>query len=81
MEWMEKGRTYLDVAPHLWTERAAVYVDANGKPRSTVRRCHAVEQCPRLRGCLDAMQAHVAPEFDGQSELRFEDGQLVRKED
>jgi hypothetical protein len=56
-----------------------VYVDADCEPRSTVRRRHAIEQRTRLGGRLDAMQAHVAPELDGQCELRLEDSQLVRK--
>ncbi len=56
-----------------------MYVDADCEPCSTVRRCHAIEQRTRLGGRLDTMQAHVASELGSQSDLRLEDGQLVRK--
>ena len=76
---VEEERTYLDVTPYLGTERAAVYVDADCEPRSTVRCSHAIEQRTRLGGRLDAMQVHVPSELDGQCELRLEDCQLVRE--
>jgi len=56
-----------------------VYIHADCEPRGAVHRRHFVEQLTRLRGRLDAMQTHVAPELDSQGELRFEYGQLVRK--
>ena len=79
-EWGEEvERTYLNHPPHFRAEGAAVNIDADCKPRSAVCRCHAIEQLTRLRGRLDAMQTHVAAELDGESELRLEDVQLVRK--
>jgi hypothetical protein len=75
----EIERTYLNPEPYLRTESAAVYIHADCEPRSAVRRRHFVEHFTRLRGRLDAMQTHVAPELDSQSELRFEYSQLVRK--
>lgn len=76
---LEDDRTYLDVAPYLRTECAAVYVDADCEPCCSVLRCHVIEQRTRVGGRLDAMQAHVPSELDGQSELCLEDGKLVRK--
>ena len=76
---VEVERTYLNPAPYFRTESAAVYIHADCKPCSAVRRRHFVEQLTRLRRRLDAMQAHVAPELDCQRELRFEYGQLVWK--
>ena len=75
----EVKRTYLDAPPHLRAEGAAVNIDADRKPRSAMGRCHAIKQLTRLRGRLDAMQAYVTAELDGQSELRLENAQLVCK--
>lgn len=73
------NRTYLDVAPYLRTECAAVYVNADCEPCCSVLRCHVIKQCTRLGGRLDAMQAHVPSELDGQGELCLKYSQLVRK--
>lgn len=54
-------------------------VHADPQPRGAVRGLHAVEQLDRRLLALDAVQAHVALELDGQSELRLEDRELVRE--
>ena len=54
-----------------------MHIDADREPPGTVRRCHAVEQRERLRGRLDAVHAHIAPQLDGDSELCLDDGELV----
>jgi hypothetical protein len=72
-----RERTHPNLAPRLGAELAAVHIDADREPRSTVRSRHAVEQRACLGGSLDAVHAHVAPQFDGEGELCFKDGELV----
>lgn len=72
-----KERTHPNFAPRLGAELAAVHIDADREPRSTVRRRHAVEHRARLGGRLDAVHTHIAPQLDGEGELCLEDGELV----
>jgi len=74
-------RAHLNVRPCLRTQSAAVHVHGDHLPLIAVHASHAFQQLDRRLLRLHAMQAHVAPQLDGERELRLEDRELVREGD